>query len=118
MNNKIFVFLLMFVVWAAVVIFLLFIVNKKPVKQQNQQVIPIEGQFTEIPDIITVIDCMDCNGTGIFEYNLFDPMVTHGLVPEGTTETCQSCKGLGKMRKCERPNGMVYYMSLEEIASN
>lgn len=110
--NKIIIFLLVFVC-----ILLLFIVFKKePVKQENQQILPKENlskdQFTKIPDIITVVDCHHCEGSGIFEFKSDDPMVTLGLAPEGMTETCQSCKGLGKMKKCERPNGMIYYMSL------
>lgn len=75
---------------------------------------PVENsKINEISsDNCKVVSCIDCNGSGIFEYKSNNPLVEMGSVPEGTKEECQSCYGLGKLEKCIRPNGMIYYRSL------
>lgn len=92
--NKLFLILCLFLIGC----------NNKPV--ENSKINEISSDDSKI------VSCIDCNGSGVFLFKKGDPMVDEFGVPEGTTEVCQSCKGLGKLKKCIRPNGMIYYMSL------
>jgi len=107
-NLNVFIFLFVFKMVFILFLFISYKTEQQIIKEQT----PKEGAISEIKDIVTVINCMDCDGSGIFEYKLDNPMVEQGMVPEGTTETCQMCKGQGKLKECVRPNGMIYYMSL------
>jgi hypothetical protein len=80
----------------------------------SSQQTPIDVEdIKEVPrDYCIVVPCMECDGSGIFEYKADDPMVELGMVEEGLEESCQTCKGLGKLKKCTTPNGMVYHMSM------
>lgn len=79
-----------------------------------EQVTPFQQTIIEnkSTDDCIIVPCIDCEGTGTFVYRLDDPLVELGLVPEGSMEDCQTCKAIGKLKRCTVANGMVYYMSL------
>jgi len=94
----------------------IFLIGCNPqLPEQNQSIVnytPIEEIKEPTKDNCVIVPCMECDGTGIYEYKKDNPLVQLEMVPEGLKETCQPCKGIGKLRECTRPNGMIYHMSL------